>query len=110
MRRRKFSILLGGALTASTAWRFAAHAQQKATPVIGYLYGGVSGYSSPDVVAFRRGLDETGDVEGQNVAIEYRWAEGHYDRFPGLAARPVGRQGDVIAALGVPPRALPGKN
>jgi putative ABC transport system substrate-binding protein len=65
MRRRKFSILLGGALMASTARRFAAHAQQKATPVIGYLYGGVAGYSSPDVAAFRRGLDETGYVEDQ---------------------------------------------
>jgi len=110
MRRRKFSILLGGALTASTAWRFAAHAQQKATPVIGYLYGGVAGYSSPDVAAFRRGLDETGYVEGQNVAIEYRWAEGHYDRLPGLAADLVGRKVDVIAAIGVTPVAHAAKD
>jgi putative ABC transport system substrate-binding protein len=100
MRRRKFSILLGGALTASTARGFAAHAQ-KATPVIGYLYGGVAGYSSPDVAAFRRGLDETGYVEGQSVAIEYRWAEGRYDQLPGLAADLVGRKVDVIAAMGV---------
>jgi putative ABC transport system substrate-binding protein len=99
MRRRKFSILLGGALTASTARRFAAHAQ-KATPVIGYLYGGVAGYSSPDVAAFRRGLEETGYVEGQNVTIEYRWAEGRLDRLPGLAADLVGRKVDVIAAMG----------
>ena len=103
MRRRKFSILLGGALTASTAWRFAARAQQKATPVIGYLYGGVAGYFSFDVAAFRRGLGETGYVEGQNVAIEYRWAEGHYDRLPGLAADLVGRKVDVIAAIGISP-------
>src|SRR6266404_3150757 len=110
MRRRKFNILLGGALTASTAWLFAAHAQHKATPVIGYLYGGVAGYSSPDVAAFRRGLDETGYVEGQNVAIEYRWAEGHYDRLPGLAADLVGRKVDVIAAIGVPPVAHAAKD
>jgi putative ABC transport system substrate-binding protein len=102
MRRRKFSILLGGALTASTAWRFAARAQQKATPVIGYLYGGVAGYFSSDVAAFRRGLGETGYVEGQNVTIEYRWAEGHYDLLPGLAADLVGRKVDVIAAIGIP--------
>jgi putative ABC transport system substrate-binding protein len=99
MRRRKFSTLLGGAATASTLWPFAARAQ-KTTPVIGYLYGGVAGYSSPDVAAFRRGLDETGYVEGQNVAIEYLWAEGRYDRLPGLAADLVGRKVNVIAAMG----------
>jgi putative ABC transport system substrate-binding protein len=99
MRRRKFSTLLGGAATVSTLWPFAARAQ-KTTPVIGYLYGGVAGYSSPDVAAFRRGLDETGYVEGQNVAIEYLWAEGRYDRLPGLAADLVGRKVDVIAAMG----------
>jgi putative tryptophan/tyrosine transport system substrate-binding protein len=110
MRRRKFSILLGGALTASTAWQFSARAQQKTTPVIGYLYGGVAGYSSPDVAAFRRGLDETGYVEGQNVAIEYRWAEGRNDRLPGLAADLVGRKVNVIAAIGVPAVALAAKD
>jgi putative tryptophan/tyrosine transport system substrate-binding protein len=99
MRRRKFSTLLGGAATVSTLWPFAARAQ-KTTPVIGYLYGGVAGYSSPDVAAFRHGLDETGYVEGQNVAIEYLWAEGRYDRLPGLAADLVGRKVDVIAAMG----------
>ena len=109
MRRREFSILLGGALTASTAWRRLC-AQQKATPVIGYLYGGVAGYSSPDVAAFRRGLDETGYVEGQNVAIEYRWAEGRYDRLPALAADLVGRKVDVIAAIGVDPVAHAAKD
>jgi putative tryptophan/tyrosine transport system substrate-binding protein len=109
MRRRKFSILLGGALTASTARGFAAHAQ-KATPVIGYLYGGVAGYSSPDVAAFRRGLDETGYVEGQKLAIEYRWAEGRYNRLPSLAADLVSRKVDVIAAIGVPAVVLAAKD
>jgi ABC-type uncharacterized transport system substrate-binding protein len=103
MRRREFSTLLGGAATASTVWSSPISAQQKATPVIGYLYSGVWGYSSPDVAAFRRGLDETGYVEGQNLAIEYRWAEGRYDRLPALAADLVGRKVDVIAAIGVPP-------
>jgi putative tryptophan/tyrosine transport system substrate-binding protein len=101
MRRREFNILLGGAATASTVWPSTLSAQQKATPAIGYLYGGVAGYSSPDVAAFRRGLDETGYVEGQNVAIEYRWAEGNYDRLPSLAADLVSRKVDVIAAIGV---------
>jgi putative ABC transport system substrate-binding protein len=110
MRRREFSTLLGGAATASTVWSSPIGAQQKATPVIGYLYSGVSGYSSPDVAAFRRGLDETGYVEGQNLAIEYRWAEGRYDRLPALAADLVGRKVDVIAAIGVPPVAHAAKN
>ena len=110
MRRREFSILLWGALTASSAYWFAARAQQKSTPVIGYLYGGVAGYSSPDVAAFRRGLAESGYVEGQNVAIEYRWAEGRSDRLPALAADLVGRKVDVIAAMGVPAVALAAKD
>jgi putative ABC transport system substrate-binding protein len=109
MRRRDFSTLLGGVATVSTVWPFAARAQ-KATPVIGYLHGGVSGYSSPDVAGFRRGLDETSYVEGQNVAIEYRWAEGRYDRLPALAADLVGRRVDVIAAIGGPPVAHAAKN
>src|SRR4029453_3924611 len=108
MRRRKFSILLGGALTASTAW--AARAQQKAAPVIGYLYGGVAGYSSPDVAAFRRGLDETGYVEGQNVGIENRGAGGRKYLLTGLAAALGGRKVDVIAAMGVPAVALAAKD
>ena len=79
---------------------FAARAQQKAMPVIGYLGSGSPGLSAAIVAAFRQGLAETGYVEGQNVAIEYRWAEGHYDRLPALAADLVGRKVDVIVTTG----------
>ena len=109
MRRREFSTLLGGAATASTVWPFAARAQQKATPVIGYLGGATPGPSAPTVAGFRQGLSETGYVEGQNVAIEYRWAEGRYDRLPALAADLVGRKVDVIVA-GADPAARAAKN
>ena len=102
MRRREFSTLLGGAATASTVWPFAAHAQQKATPVIGFLGVSTPGPSAPSLAAFRQGLSETGYVEGQNLAIEYRWAEGRYDRLPALAADLVGRRVDVIVASGNP--------
>ena len=101
MRRRELLLLLGGAMTAATGLR----AQQKAMPVIGYLTGGAS--SAPLRAAFRQGLSEngyvvseTGYVEGQNVAIEYRRAEGHYDRLPALAADLVDRKVDVIVATG----------
>jgi putative ABC transport system substrate-binding protein len=96
MRRRELIFLLGGAMTASHA----LGAQQKAMPVIGYLSGASPGPYAPFVAAFHRGLTETGYVEEQNVAIEYRWAEGRYDRMPALAADLVGRTVDVIAAGG----------
>jgi putative ABC transport system substrate-binding protein len=98
MRRRELMLLLGGVMTAARA----LHAQQKAMPMIGYLNSGSAGSTAPGVAAFREGLSETGYVEGQNVAIEYRWAEGRYDRLPALAADLVGRKVDVIATVGTP--------
>ena len=96
MRRRKLMLLLGGALATPRTLR----AQQKAMPVIGYLSGFSPGPSASYVAAFRQGLSERGYVEGQNVAIEYRWAEGRNDRLPALAADLVARKVDVIATAG----------
>jgi putative ABC transport system substrate-binding protein len=96
MRRRELLFLLGGAMTAGRA----PHAQQKAMPVIGFLGSTSLDPNAPFTAAFRQGLSEAGYVEGQNVTIEYRWAEGHYDRLPALAAELVGRKVDVIVAGG----------
>jgi ABC-type uncharacterized transport system substrate-binding protein len=105
MRRRELLILLGGAMTAAHA----LSAQQKAMPVIGFLNSSSPGPNALWVPEFHRGLSETGYVEGRNLAVEYRWAEGRYERLPAFAADLVGHKVDVIAAFGIP-SALAAKN
>ena len=106
MNRRELILLVGGAMTAARAPR----AQQKKMPVVGFLSGASPAPSAPYLAAFLQGLSESGYVEGQNVTIEYRWAEGRYDRLPALAAELVIRKVEVIAALGGTPPALAAKN
>ena len=106
MTRRELVLLLGGAMTVAGAVR----AQQRAMPVIGFLAAGSPGSGAPFVAAFRQGLSEAGYVEGQNLAIEYRWAESQYDRLPALAVDLVGRKVDLIATSGGDLVALAARN
>jgi putative ABC transport system substrate-binding protein len=105
MRRRQFVFVLGVASFSARA----LHAQQRAMPVIGFLAGTSAGPSTSTVAAFDRGLSEAGYVVGRNVAIEYWWAEGHYDRLPAIAVDLAGRKVDVIMASGTA-SALAAKN
>ncbi len=106
MTRRELMLLLGGMMTAAHA----LHAQQKAMPVIGFLSSVSANSGTSRVTAFRQGLNETGYVEAQNLAIEYRWAEGHLDRLPSFAADLVGRKVDLIVTSGGSSSALAAKN
>jgi putative tryptophan/tyrosine transport system substrate-binding protein len=106
MRRREFITLLGGV---ATTWPLAARGQQPTMPVVGLLSSRSSGEATASVAALRAGLAKAGYVEGQNVAIDYRWAEGHYDRLPALAVELTRRQVTVIVAMGGEPSALAAK-
>src|SRR6476661_6437452 len=97
MKRREFIQLIGGAVA---AWPFAARAQQPSIPVVGWLGATTAEDAAIQVEAFRRGLSETGFVDGHSVKIEYRWAEGRYAQLPALAADLVSRKVDAIFTTG----------
>ena len=106
MRRREFIAVLGGA----AAWPVVARAQQPVMPVVGYLNSGLRETDGAPVRAVQQGLTENGFVEGKNVSIEYRWAEGQFDRLPELAADLVRRKVDVIVTIGGTPDAFAAKS
>jgi putative ABC transport system substrate-binding protein len=106
MRRRDFVTGIAGS---AAAWPLVAHAQQPAMPMVGFITAGFPETSVHRVTAFRQGLKEIGYVEGQNVAIEYRWAEGRYDRFPVFVADLIRRNASVIATPGSPDAARAAK-
>ena len=103
MRRREFMALLGGA---AAAWPLAARAQQPAMPVVGFITGFSADAAARYVAAFRKGLNQTGHVEGQNVTVEYHWLEGHYDRLPALMADLVNLKTAKALGIEVPPTLL----
>src|SRR5262245_65194616 len=105
MRRRQFISLIGGA----AAWPLIARAQQPAMPVVGFLSSRSPGESASVVAAFREGLRETGLIEGQNLGIAFRWAEGRYDRLPALASELVSLPVTLLFAAGGPPSAFAAK-
>src|SRR5262245_34918316 len=105
IRRREAITLLGGA----AAWPLAARAQKAPVPLIGFMSSRSSAESAYLVAAFRKGLNEQGYIEGRNVAIEFRWANGRYDQLPALAADLIKQKIALLAALGGEPSALAAK-